>query len=92
MKEFVLDDTSAASITLEEGNTIYNERATGVMQLVKTDDLSKEALNGAVFTLYQGDKKLGDFTTGNSYAKDASGNWNAESGRRQSEDFWIVMG
>ena len=80
VKEFVLDDTSAASITLEEGNTIYNERATGVMQLVKTDDLSKEALNGAVFTLYQGDKKLGDFTTGNSYAKDASGNWNAESG------------
>ena len=80
VKEFVLDDTSAASITLEEGNTIYNERATGVMQLVKTDDLSKEALNGAVFTLYQGDKKLGDFTTGNNYTKDASGKWNAESG------------
>lgn len=80
VKEFVLDDTSAASITLEDGNTIYNERATGVMQLVKTDDLSKEALNGAVFTLYQGDKKLGDFTTGNNYTKDASGKWNAESG------------
>lgn len=26
------------------------------------------------------DKKLGDFTTGNNYTKNASGKWNAESG------------
>lgn len=80
VKEFVLDDTSAASIVLEDGNTIYNERATGVMQLIKTDDLNKDALDGAVFTLYQGDKKLGDFTTGNNYTKDVSGKWNVERG------------
>lgn len=80
VSEFVLDDTSAASITLEDGNIIYNERSTGVMKLIKTDDISEEALNGAVFTLYQGDKKLGDFTTGNNYTKDTSDKWIIESG------------
>ena len=80
VEEFVLDDTSAASITLEDGNIIYNERSTGVMKLIKTDDISEEALNGAVFTLYQGDKKLGDFTTGNNYTKDTSDKWIIESG------------
>lgn len=76
---FVVDDKSEAQITLKNGNTVKNQRQLGTMQLMKSDALSLEALNGAVFALYQNGQTYGEFTTGNEYSKDAQGKYQAKS-------------
>lgn len=75
---FVVDDESEAQITLKNGNTVKNQRQLGTMQLMKSDALSLEALDGAVFALYQKGQTYGEFTTGNEYSKDAQGKYQAK--------------
>lgn len=72
---FTATDTSPEAIVLDDGNIITNQRDTGSMTLVKTDEDSKEVLNDTGFTLYKSDIAIGEFFTGYRYDKEKDGNW-----------------